>query len=125
MDQPIELKPLRFIGPSREDLRTFPGKVSQEIGHALHVAQIGRKAEMAKPLKGFGGSGVLEIAERFDGETYRAVYTVRFQEVIYVLYCFQKKSKSGIKMPLQDIELIQRRIIEAEEHHRIHYRQGG
>ena len=116
------LKPLDFIGSSREDLREFPDEVKQDIGYALFEAQKGRKPEAAKPMKGFGGAGVLEIIERFDGDTYRAVYTVRFREVVYVLHCFQKKSKSGIKTPQQDMELIQRRLKVAEEDYRTRYR---
>lgn len=71
------LKSLDFIGSSREDLRAFPDEVKQDIGYALFEAQKGRKSEAAKPLKGFGGAGVLEIIERFDGDTYRAVYRQR------------------------------------------------
>ena len=118
------LKPLDFIGSSREDLREFPDEVKQDIGYALFEAQKGQKSEAAKPLKGFGGAGVLEIIERFDGDTYRAVYTVRFREVVYVLHCFQKKSKSGIKTPQQEIELIQRRLRAAEEDYRARYQRG-
>jgi len=118
------LKPLDFIGASREDLGGFPDEVKQDIGYALFEAQQGRKPEAAKPFKGFGGAGVLEIIERFDGDTYRAVYMVKFREVIYVLHCFQKKSKSGIKTPRQDIELIQRRLKAAEEDYRVHYQRG-
>ena len=118
------LKSLDFIGSSREELREFPDEVKQDIGYALFEAQKGQKSEAAKPLKGFGGAGVLEIIERFDGDTYRAVYTVKFREVVYVLHCFQKKSKSGIKTPQQEIELIQRRLKAAEEGYRTRYRRG-
>ena len=118
------LKPLDFIGSSREDLKEFPDEVKQDIGYALFEAQQGQKSEAAKPLRGFGGGGVLEIIERFDGETYRAVYTVKFREVVYVLHCFQKKSKSGIKTPQQDLELIQRRLRAAEEDYKAHYQRG-
>ena len=119
------LKPLDFVGSSREDLKEFPDDVKQDIGYALFEAQKGQMPEAAKPLKGFGGAGVLEIIERFDGNTYRAVYTVRFREVIYVLHCFQKKSKSGIKTPQQEIELIQRRLKAAEEDYRTRYQRGA
>ena len=118
------LKPLDFIGSSREDLREFPDEVKQDIGYALFEAQKGQKSESAKPLKGFVGAGVLEIIERFDGDTYRAVYTVKFREVVYVLHCFQKKSKSGIKTPQQDIDLIARRLKAAEEDYKAHYQRG-
>lgn len=76
--------------------------------------KVGGKHESAKPLKGFKGAGVLEVVENYDGDTYRAVYTVRFAEVIYVLHCFQKKSKSGIATPKQDLDLIQARLKTAE-----------
>jgi len=111
-----------FIGSSREDLRGFPDEVKQDIGYALFEAQRGLKSASAKPLKGFGGAGVLEIVENFSSGTYRAVYTVRFEKVIYVLHCFQKKSKHGIKTPKQDIELIKQRLELAEEDYKTHYR---
>ena len=117
-------KRLDFIGSSREDLRDFPEEVKQDIGYALFEIQKGVKPLSAKPLKGFGGAGVLEIVENFAGGTYRAVCTVRFEKVIYVLHCFQKKSKHGIKTPQQEIELIKRRLHAAEEDYRTHY-QGG
>lgn len=124
MSNPSVLKPLDFIGSSREDLKEFPDEVKQDIGYALFEAQKGQKSEAAKPLKGFGGAGVLEIIERFDGDTYRAVYTVKFREVVYVLHCFQKKSKSGIKTPQQEIDLIARRLKAAEEDYKAYYRRG-
>ncbi len=108
-------KPLNFVGSSRNDLRKFPEDVKLDIGYALHEAQMGLKPAAAKPMKGFGGAGVLEIIEDHSGDTYRAVYTVRFQDVVYVLHCFQKKSKHGIKTPQGDIELIKRRLKTAEE----------
>ena len=123
MSNPSVLKPLDFIGSSREDLKEFPDEVKQDIGYALFEAQKGQKSETAKPLKGFGGAGVLEIIERFDGNTYRAVYTVKFREVVYVLHCFQKKSKSGIKTSQQDINLIAQRLKAAEEDYNAHYRR--
>jgi phage-related protein len=115
---------LDFIGSSREDLKEFPDEVKQDIGYALFEAQKGQKSESAKPLKGFGGAGVLEIIERFDGDTYRAVYTVKFREVVYVLHCFQKKSKSGVKTPQQDIDLIAQRLKAAEADYKAHYQRG-
>lgn len=109
------LKPLSWIGSSREDLKEFPEEVKEDIGYALFVAQRGQKSVAARPLKGFSGAGVLEIIENFAGDTYRAVYTVKFHKVVYVLHCFQKKSKHGIKTPQQDIELIRQRLKIAEE----------
>ncbi len=118
------LKRVDFIGPSKEDLKGFPDEVKQDIGYALFEAQRGQKPGCAKPLKGFGGAGVLEIVENFSGGTYRAVYTVRFQKVVYVLHCFQKKSKHGIKTPQQDIDLIKQRLKIAEEDYKTNYKGG-
>ena len=103
-------KPVFFIGSAREDLKQFPEDVKQDIGYALYEAQRGGKSTAAKPLKGFAGAGVLEIIENYSGDTYRAVYTVKFKDVVYVLHCFQKKSKKGMATPNQDIELIKRRL---------------
>ena len=88
------------------------------IGTALNSAQLGGKHPNAKPLKGFGGAGVLEIVDDFDGETYRAVYTVKFAKVVYVLHAFQKKSKKRIETPKNEIDLIRRRYKSAEEAHK-------
>lgn len=93
-----------------------------DIGYALFLSQKGEKPLAAKPLKGFGGAGVLEIIENFLGGTYRAVYTVKFQKVVYVLHCFQKKSKRGIKTLQQDIELIKQRLRAAEEDYKENYK---
>ena len=87
------------------------------VGHALFIAQLGGKHEDAKPLRGYGGAGVLEVVEDFAGETYRAVYTVKFADAIYVLHVFQKKSKKGIKTPLKDLDLIKERLRRAEQEH--------
>jgi phage-related protein len=111
----LTLKPLEWISSSRDDLREFPEDVQQSIGFALYRAQLGSKHPDAKPLKGFKGSGVLEVVEDFDGDTFRAVYTVKFEGVVYVLHAFQKKSKRGISTPKQDIELIETRLKRARE----------
>lgn len=111
----LALKPLEWISRSRNDLREFPEDVQQSIGFALYRAQLSKKHPDAKPLKGFKGSGVLEVVEDFDGDTYRAVYTVKFEGVVYVLHAFQKKSKRGITTPKQDIELIETRLKRAKE----------
>lgn len=118
----MNLKKLDFVSSSREDLKEFPDEVKQDIGYALFEAQRGIKPAQAKPLKGFGGAGVLEVIENFVGDTYRAVYTVKFAKVIYVLHCFQKKSKSGISTPKHEIDLIKQRLICAEEDYQVHYR---
>jgi phage-related protein len=109
-----EPKPVDWIGSSYKDFTAFPDDVQDHMGYALHVAQMGDKHEDAKPLKGFGGAGVLEIVSDHVGDTYRAVYTVKFATAIYVLHAFQKKSKSGIKTPATDMELIERRLKVAE-----------
>ena len=107
-------KAVRWVGRSREDLRQFPDEAKRDIGFALAFAQRGEKHPSAKPLKGFGGAGVLEIVEDHRGDTYRAVYTVRFGEIVYVLHAFVKKSTSGIKTPKRDIRLIEQRLKAAE-----------
>src|SRR5260221_8319425 len=102
-----EPKPVRWVGRSRDDLRDFPEAVRQRVGGALWDAQIGLKAPYAKPLKGFGGAGGLEVVDDFGGDTYRAAYTVRFSGVVYVLHAFQKKSKRGAATPKAWLELIE------------------
>ena len=108
-------KPVRWIGSSRDDLRAFPEDVRLRVGAALWEAQLGRKAGWAKPLKGFGGAGVLEVVDDFDGDTFRAVYAVRFAGLVYVLHTFQKKSKSGMATPRHEINLIEQRLKRAKE----------
>jgi phage-related protein len=108
-------KPVRWIGSSRQDLRKFPDDVKRRIGFALLEAQTGRKAAYAKPMKGFGDAGVLEVVDSFDGDAFRAIYTVRFAEVVYVLHAFQKKSKSGIATPQAEIERVKQRLQRAVE----------
>jgi phage-related protein len=107
--------PLEFIGTSREDLTAFPLPAKHSIGFALRSAQKGGKHPDAKPLKGFTGAGVLEIVSDFDGNTFRAVYTVRLKGVVYVLHAFQKKSRTGIKTPQDEIDKIRRRLKQAEQ----------
>ncbi len=108
-------KPVRWVGSSREDLRAFPNEVQRKVGGALWDAQIGAKSPFAKPLKGFSGAGVLEIVDDFDGDAYRAVYTVRFFGVVYVLHAFQKKSKRGVATPGTEIRVIAQRLQRARE----------
>jgi phage-related protein len=112
------LKPLRWVGASLRDLRSFPREVRIDVGHALFAAQEGKTDPAAKPLKGFGGASVLEITASHYGNTWRAVYTVRFQDAIYVLHVFQKKSTKGIATPAREIDLIKRRLAEAERDYR-------
>jgi phage-related protein len=108
------MKPLIWLGDSIETVRAFPADVRADFGFALFVAQNGGLHPHAKPLKGFGGAGVIEIVARHDGSAYRAVYTVRFSDRIYVLHAFQKKSKSGIATPQPELDLIRRRLKLAE-----------
>ena len=115
------LKPVEWIGNSLDDLKDFPEEVQQVVGYALYVAQCGDKYSSAKPLKGFKGAGVVEVVEDFDGDTYRAVYTTKFADVVYVLHSFQKKSKQGTATPKQDIDLIEARLKRAKEHYSEHY----
>ena len=96
-------------------MNSFPREVRREIGYAIHFAQMGDKHPSAKPLKGFGGAGVLEVVEDFNRSTYRAVYTIRFEGVIYILVAFQKKSTRGIETPKHVIALIRERLRAAEE----------
>lgn len=117
------LKPVEWIGSSRDDLREFPEDVQQIMGFALYRAQLGKKHPDAKPLKGFKGAGVLEIVENFDGDTYRSVYTVKFEGIVYVIHAFQKKSKQGIATPKQDIDLIESRLKRAKEHYKKYLKQ--
>lgn len=111
-------KPVRWMGTSLRDLRSFPRAVRIDIGHALFTAQEGKTDPAAKPLKGFGGASVLEIVASHHGTAWRAVYTVRFQEAIYVLHAFQKKSTKGIATPAREIELVKKRLAEAERDYR-------
>jgi len=107
-------RPLFWIGGSKKDLMALPVAVRKFFGHALDFAQHGEQHDAAKALKGFGGAGVLEIVEDDAGGTYRAVYTVRFAEALFVLHCFQKKSKRGIATPLKDLDIIRARLKTAE-----------
>ncbi len=111
-------KPVRWVGSSKDDLREFPQEVRRRVGGALWDAQRGVKAPFAKPLRGFGGAAVLEITDDYDGGTYRAVYTVRFPGVVYVLHAFQKKSKRGIATPKAELDLITLRLKRAREDYR-------
>lgn len=110
-------KELIWIGSSKEDLSAFPDDVKLVMGFALRVAQQGRKHRRAKPLKGYKGAGVLEIVDDFDGDTYRAVYTVRFEGAVYALDAFQKKSKKGIATSKADLDRIKARLKRAEDMH--------
>lgn len=103
-------KPLEWIASSYKDLLALPAEVRQRFGFALSLAQLGDRYEKTRILRGFGGAGVLEIVEDHIGDTYRAVYTVKFEEAVFVLHCFQKKSKSGIATAQTDMEIIRTRL---------------
>jgi len=109
-------KPVIWMGDSLARLQAFPPTVQDEIGYAIYLAQIGEKHLRAKPLKGLG-SGVLEVVSDHRGDTFRAVYTVRFQHRVYVLHAFQKKSKKGIATPQPDIALLKQRLARAAALH--------
>ena len=107
-------KPLAWIGSSKRDLMALPLEVRKFFGHTLDFAQRGDKHDAAKVLKGFGGAGVLELVEDDQSGTYRAVYTVKFAEAVFVLHCFSKKSKRGIETPKEDMDIIRARFKVAE-----------
>jgi phage-related protein len=113
-------KPLAWVGSAKRDFLAFPEPVKDEMGNALGIAQFGGKHPSAKPWKGLG-AGVFEIVEDYDGNAYRAVYVVRFREIIYVLHAFQKKSPKGIKTARGDIELLERRLKLARQDHEERY----
>jgi phage-related protein len=123
-DSNVPPKPVRWVGSSKEDVRKFPQEVRRRVGGALWDAQCGLKAPFAKPLRGFGGAGVLEIVGVHHGDTYRAVYTIRFAEVVYVLHAFQKKSKRGIATPKAELYLIKGRLKRAKEDYEQWLRNG-
>ena len=114
------LKPVRWIGSSYDDWKTFPDDVQDVMGYALYLAQVGKKAETAKPMKGFKGTTVMEIVDDYEGNAWRAIYTIHFSDVIYVLHAFQKKSKKGVNTPKTEIDLIKRRLKYAKEHYERH-----
>ncbi len=113
---PRPTKPLLWVGSSRKDYGEFPPRVQEAFGFELFLAQTGQHPPSAKAMKGLG-AGVLELAGEFDGNAYRSVYAVRFDTAVYVLHCFEKKSRRGIKTPVHEIDLIKRRIREAEADH--------
>lgn len=117
-------KILEWTGAAKRELMDFPEGVKRAMGYALGVAQLGSKHPSAKSWKG-EGSGVLEVVESDEGNAYRAVYTVRFAKVVYVLHCFQKKSPDGIRTAKTDIELVHQRLKTAQQHYEEHYGTHG
>jgi len=116
-------KPLEWIASSKKDLKKFPDDVQRVMGYGLLQAQEGEKNKNAKILKGFGSADVLEIIDEDLSGTYRAVYTVRYKEIVFVLHVFQKKSKQGIKTPQEDIELVKSRLKQAQELYEKEYKK--
>jgi phage-related protein len=125
VDEPPKIKSIVWMGSSRRDLKAFPAEVKDVMGYALYQAQLGRKAPSAKPLTGFSGTGVLEIVDDFQTNAYRAVYTVKFPKLVYVLHAFQKKSKKGIATPKKDVDLINKRSRLAEEDYKTRSERRG
>lgn len=119
MPSPPE-KPLHWVGSAKKDLLTFPESVIDDIGYSLGVVQQGGTPPSAKPWKG-EGPGVFELVEDHRGDTWRAVYTVRFEKAVYVLDCFQKKSPSGVRTARTDVELIRQRLKMAREDYEVRY----
>jgi phage-related protein len=120
----VPTKPAEFVGTAEDDLAAFPNDVKSVLGFAIFQAQIGGRHQRAKPLRGhkeFKGASVLEVVDDFDGDTYRAVYTVRFAGIVYVLHAFQKKSKSGIETPKSEIDIIKARLARAKQHYDENY----
>ena len=117
MPFPVAIVPAHFVGSAKKNLAKFPKAVRRDIGRAILFAQYGGTADNAKRLRQFG-SGVLEVVENHYKDTYRAVYTVRFKDRIYVLHCFQKKSRRGIKTDQKDKILIEQRLKMAAAHHK-------
>jgi len=115
MSNETPLKPVIWVGSSLRDLREFPQPVQDHMGYALYVAQQGGKHRDTKALAGFGGAGVVEVIKDYRGDTFRAVYTLRYANAVYVLHAFQKKSKTGRETPRRDMELIKQRLHEAEQ----------
>src|SRR5579859_4530227 len=113
----VPMKPVSWVGSSRDDLREFPVSVRRLVGLALRSAQAGDKHPDAKPLRGYHRAGVLEVVADDDGDTFRAVYTVRFVEAIYVLHCFQKKATRGIATSQRDLDLIDARLHRTRQLH--------
>ncbi len=108
-------KDIVWVASSLDDLKRFPEPVQKVMGFAFFQAQCGGKHLQARPLKGFGGAGVLEIIEDFDGNAFRTVYTVRFADAVYVLHAFQKRSKKGIKTPKREMDVVRSRLRMAQE----------
>jgi phage-related protein len=115
------MRPVHWVGSTRNDVRSLPEDVRQEVGFTLWVAQQGERAMNVVPMVGFGGANVLEVVVDDDGDTYRDIYTVRFAKAVYVLHVFKKKEKRGIATPHADLVLIRQRLKAADMHYRAKY----
>lgn len=115
---------VEWIGSSYDDWVVLPDDVQDVLGYALHLAQLGGKANNTKPLKGCKGAGVLEIVDDYLGDTYRGIYTVKFENVVYVLHVFKKKSSKGIATPKKAIQLVEQRLKTAKTHYEAYYQKG-
>jgi phage-related protein len=122
---PTSEKPIEFIASAEDDLAAMPKHVKRVFGFAIYMAQVGLKHENAKPLKSVKGAGVLEVVEDYDGDTYRAIYTVKFRGIVYVLDAFQKKSKRGISTPTMISRRIETRLKLAQEDYRKRFGKAG
>ena len=125
VNEPHKFKTLVWVGSTLKDLRSFPAEVKDAMGYALYQAQLGQKALTAKPLRGFGSAAILEIVEDHHGDTYRAVYTVQYADVVYVLHAFQKKSKKGASTPKSDMDLVKKRLTAAAADHKKRHTTKG
>ena len=119
-EHPLVLKPVEWIGSARDDLREMPEDIQGTFGYALHEAQRGKHHPNAKQLKG-ELHGLIEVVDDFDGDTYRAIYTVKLAGIVYVLHVFQKKSTRGIATPKREIAVIKERWQRAKRHYAAHY----
>ena len=117
------MKPVYWIGSSLRDVKSLPEAVRSEVGFAVYLAQLGDKAANAVPMVGFGSAKVIEVVVDDDGNTYRAIYTIKLAKAVYVLHAFQKKSKHGIATPKHELDLIKQRLKTAEKHHKETYEQ--
>lgn len=113
--KPESKKILYWMGDSRRRLGEFPDEVRGEVGYAIFLAECGESHPSAKRMQGYNA---VEIVSDYDGDTFRGVYTTKFQDSVYVLHCFQKKSKRGSQTPQADIDLIKKRLRDAEQHHK-------
>lgn len=111
----VKLKPLIWVGSSKDDLLEFSEEVRSSVGYALYLAQRGQRGVHTKVLQGFGGAGVIEIIEHDESGTFRVVYTIKMPKAVFALHAFQKKSKHGIKTPQAEIDLVKKRLKEAQE----------